>query len=369
MRLNWHRFPRAAVLAAASAVALLAPGSLAAQLAPPSATLDEEFTRIRSVRELRDGRVLVSDDQEKRVVIADLASGAVRLVGRTGRGPGEYEQPGLLFPTRGDSTLMQDAGNPRRWLFFAGDSIVFALPPDHPTILATAGSVGGSDSRGFLLARRGGALVDAGEGIRQMTSTLLRVELSSGRADTIGSALGVRFRTTGPAAAGNPVQFAPTEPSVIFPDGWVAVLRRDPYRVDWLPPEGPSRPGAEISIERVRVTEEEKQFWHDQVLADAGTDRAFDYSSTPFAEFIAPYRAGGATAIPDGSLLVFRERSRAAPGNDYDIIDRSGRRVRAIHLPRNERIVGFGAASVYVSVRDDDGIERLRRHPWAAARR
>ena len=79
-------------------------------------------------------------------------------------------------------------------------------------------------------------------------------------------------------------------------------------------------------------------------------------------------RAGGAFAAADGTLLVFRERSRSAPGNDYDAIDRSGRRIRAIHLPRNERIVGFGAVSVYVAVRDDDGIERLRRHPWPAAR-
>ena len=30
----------------------------------------------------------------------------------------------------------------------------------------------------------------------------------------------------------------------------------------------------------------------------------------------------------------------------------------------NECIVSLGAKSVYVAVTDDDGIQRLRRHPW-----
>jgi hypothetical protein len=36
-------------------------------------------------------------------------------------------------------------------------------------------------------------------------------------------------------------------------------------------------------------------------------------------------------------------------------------------LATNERVVGFGARSVYLSVTDDDGIQRLRRHPWPPA--
>ena len=33
-------------------------------------------------------------------------------------------------------------------------------------------------------------------------------------------------------------------------------------------------------------------------------------------------------------------------------------------LPEGQRLAGFGAASAYSVVTDDDGIQRIRRHPW-----
>ena len=35
-----------------------------------------------------------------------------------------------------------------------------------------------------------------------------------------------------------------------------------------------------------------------------------------------------------------------------------------LSMSPNERIVSLGAKSAYVAVTDDDGIQRLRRHPW-----
>lgn len=60
--------------------ALLAPRAVAAQrsaraLQPANARLDEAFTRILSVRELSDGRVLVTDDRDNRLVVADMKAG------------------------------------------------------------------------------------------------------------------------------------------------------------------------------------------------------------------------------------------------------------------------------------------------------
>ena len=49
---------------------------------------------------------------------------------------------------------------------------------------------------------------------------------------------------------------------------------------------------------------------------------------------------------------------------DYDLFDRTGARMATMQHPDSERAVGFGSRSGYVSVRDDDGIVRLRRHPW-----
>ena len=38
-------------------------------------------------------------------------------------------------------------------------------------------------------------------------------------------------------------------------------------------------------------------------------------------------------------------------------------------LASNQHILGFGAQSAYVITTDDDGIQRLTRHPWPSARR
>jgi hypothetical protein len=70
---------RAAVAIAFTAVAAAvsfqqAPRTIT--LRPTDATLGEPFTSMYSIRELADGRVLISDySRDNRVVVADLASG------------------------------------------------------------------------------------------------------------------------------------------------------------------------------------------------------------------------------------------------------------------------------------------------------
>src|SRR6185503_11441618 len=79
----------------------------------PDAVLNADFSQIRGVRELRDGRVLVSDRLDRGVVVATFGTGDVKPIGRTGRGPTEYSLPTGLFPLPGDSTLLFDEGNSR----------------------------------------------------------------------------------------------------------------------------------------------------------------------------------------------------------------------------------------------------------------
>ena len=78
------------------AALVMAPLSLFGQVVPQiklkaaDAKLDEEFTALGSVRELSDGRVLLNDARDKRIVVADFKTGAVAQVGRLGSGPNEY---------------------------------------------------------------------------------------------------------------------------------------------------------------------------------------------------------------------------------------------------------------------------------------
>src|SRR5688572_10194552 len=124
-------------------------------LRPADATLTEPLSSIYSIRELADGRVLISDNSsENRLLVADLRAGSVKSIGRLGSGPGEFLQAGRLAALNGDTTLFLDATRARRWLILVGDSIVATLPPDWPPMLGTRGDIHGSDLSGRMLSIR-----------------------------------------------------------------------------------------------------------------------------------------------------------------------------------------------------------------------
>lgn len=151
---------RAVVLLGVAAVGGIAsPSALDAQsvpvvaLKPPGARLSEEFSRIVGVRELPNRRVLVADAVEKRVVLVDFGSGSVTPAAVNGQGPTEFTNAAVIWPLGRDSSLMADMSS-RRWHIFVGSRLVGMVPPDHPAHSATGSSVLGTDSLGFVLARR-----------------------------------------------------------------------------------------------------------------------------------------------------------------------------------------------------------------------
>jgi hypothetical protein len=91
-------------------------------------------------------------------------------------------------------------------------------------------------------------------------------------------------------------------------------------------------------------------------------------SITDWPATLPPYRSPVLLlASPAGRLLVPRLPTATRPEARYDVVNRRGGLDGQLVLATNERVVGFGARSVYLSVTDDDGIQRLRRHPWPPA--
>ncbi len=67
---------------------------------------------------------------------------------------------------------------------------------------------------------------------------------------------------------------------------------------------------------------------------------------------------------PGGMLLIVRTPTLEAPGNRYDLIDRTGELRGVIRLPADQSIVGFGSSSLYVVRKDEMDLQTLSRHPW-----
>ena len=84
-----------------------------------------------------------------------------------------------------------------------------------------------------------------------------------------------------------------------------------------------------------------------------------------FPEFIPPFPLSQAMlAGPSGMVLIKRYPSADYTGSHYFVVDRAGKLVGELSLPANETIVGAGPKSLYIAVKDEDDVIRLRRHPW-----
>lgn len=352
-------------------------------------TLTEPFSRVSSIRELGDGRVLVTDEKETRLVVADLARQSVVPVGRRGQGPGEYRQLGRAWALGADSTLIKEPYSPR-WLLLDGARIVATLGPADPAVAAFGPLVllSGASAGDALLAVTFGR--DAAGRPSMLDSLVLqRLARRTARLDKIGqlrsadawsAAAGVAARPAVAAAAGGGAparrsySFGIQVPdqALMFADGWIAIARAKPYRVDWCTPEGRCSAGPAIGAPIVRLTDREKRAY----LAAAQRMQAWPPTTDPadvfgWPEELPPFALpqsrldGGALwAMPDGRLLIERIPTADAPSRRYDIVDRTGRVGAQLQLDLTRRVVGFGVRHVYVVDLDDDGLERVVRIPW-----
>jgi hypothetical protein len=334
----------------------------------PDIELEEPFTNVGSVRELRDGRVILVDNGDRVVRVVDFAAGTSEQIGRQGSGPGEYRVPGVLLPLAGDSTLLTDAGN-RRLLLLAPDgrpaAIVsdgWPLPNGSPgTRLPRAIDARG---RGYLLGST--ANVEPSGAITQLDSApLLRVARGNVAEETLGHVRLAPRRIATQGANGKLTSVSITIPPYpaqdawqVFADGAVALVRVRDYRVDWVLPDGRRVVGPALQAAPIRITQRDRDEW----VARSGRGRAA--AAPPAAdwpEFKPPFPSSGVLAGSDGRVWVERHAPAGETRTRYDVVDRRGNIAMKVEVPNNGRIVGFGPGSIYVVRKDADDLQYLQR--------
>ncbi|MBL8996206.1 MAG: hypothetical protein JNL44_02725 [Gemmatimonadetes bacterium] len=353
------------------------------KLKPASGQHPEEFTTVFALRELADGRVLVSDSRENRLVVLDFRTGVTKAVGRTGRGPNEYSRAATLFALGADSTLMPDPGS-RRWLILAKDSIVVTVPPDDRAVLAVDAFPRAADARGNLLARRERAITEAPieETTSRDSSAFVMVDRARARQDTIAWAMPLPRRTQQTKNAKGEITSMSVMPigvlgyeesGTLFPDGWFAIARHRPFRVDWRSPNGTWTKGAPLPVAPIRVDARERSAYMERNAENyrPRPELPPEFALKPptpadFPDIIPPFPSGTGSLIagPDGVLIIRRTKSADFPASNYFFVDRQGKLLGELALPANETVVGAGQRTLYIAVKDEDDILRLRRHPW-----
>lgn len=395
-------------LAVAAALGLSAP--LTAQQAPrslpePDADFSEPFSSvpIGSVRELRDGRVLVADPRDKLVQRVDFRTGEALAIGREGSGPQEFGMPFRLLQAPGDTTLLYDPLN-TRFLVIGPDAkpvntfrIEVESGPAGPGGVRLGGGlqVRASDARGRLYGE--GSSISMGPDNRPQSAdsvALLRYDRGTSRLDTLAFIRLPKSNTQVSGGQGNmrvmiggANPLAPRDEWAVFPDGRVAIVRAADYHVDWVMPDGTKRSSAPIRYTPIRMTSAEIRY--EEELRNAARANQMSVSVTmgpggrqasaqmgpppgapplepltDWPEVKPPFRSGLASVVarPNGELWVRRTEDARARGTLYDVIDAQGRVVQQLRLADGVTLVGFGNGTIYTTVKDEDDLVYLRRH-------
>lgn len=372
---------RALAVGLACAGVLTASVSLRAQpleQLPPDVWRSEyQFTRIGSIRELKAGLVLVADTRDDLLYRLELRNGTSAKLMRKGDGPAEYRELGTLFRLNADSTLLTDGYRPRSFVL-EGDSVIATISELQPVVRALGSLVIGADGQGRLLGRLG--LVRRGPAPRSAdladSMVLLLGDRRNNRVDTIA-------RLRGVGAAGWAVQSGPNRPSRIItsnplasrdvatlaPDGWVAVVRSSPYRVDWRSPAGQWRRGPVLETLTSAPSPADKCHAIRSMIPTDETCMPSEWPGWPttIPPFVTALTAttGPVVLIDGAGNVVVGRTSRAGESQRvYDVVDRRGIRVRRVAIPASAYLVGFGSETAYLVVEDDSELQQLRQHRW-----
>lgn len=379
MRMDW-------TLAAGIALFSISAGAQAVPLVrldKPDAVHPAEWTTVTAVRELKDGRLVVLDTRDQAVKLADFGAGTATMIGRKGSGPGEYQLPLALYAFPGDSSAIFDMANSAKPVVVTPQGKAGDVLPGLPTtpFMNFADHV---DGRGRIY-RAGLRIPSSWDG------PIERLDRSSGKIDTMAlmyrraispliedapAPAETRFSRAGPV-----IPFTSSVQWDVAPDGSIALVSPEPYRVSFVGPDGKRTDGPVIPYDRIRVTDREKDEWRaDRMRPVAAISYSRGGGQTTagyrqagpveeperWPEHLPPFGIAGTSSphvvafAPDGKVWVARSVAAGSPAM-YDVVGRNGALAFRVAMPARTVIVGFGAKGIYAVQLDDDDIQHLER--------
>lgn len=361
-------------------------------LPKPTREIEEPFSLVGSVLEIKPGQVLAVDATEMELVLVDFAKGTKSPVGRQGSGPGEYRAPAAIVRTKGDTIWLLDAGLQRITVFnpdlTAGTSFPM-LVFDQSTMTAITAPYS-SDRNGNLYAS--GMKIQAGVGggggnDMQMTLPdsvgLLRFDpRQSERTEVIK----LRFPVSGKpeiSRSGNAMKYTMAYPGLVaadswavLPDGRIIIVRGATYTVEFVSPDGKTTTAGKVPYTPIRVTAADQKAEMDEarrVMQEQGkvaqkmmpAGFSMDFELLPPASWPANYPAIsplGIFASPDGRVWVRRSIPFRTGREQWDVLDSTGKLIASWRFPPKTTLNAVGAGGVIYTTRtDEDDLRYLQR--------
>jgi len=321
------------------------------------------FSQLSNVVELRDRRIVFADTRDRLFIRGDLKSGKLDTLGKradtlgTGAAPSLYKLPGWVAHLAGDTVALVDFAAVRTTLWTEQGEPVRAVPlpaAGGPTPVLVYDQAGFGYKADYQAVVGGG---EPGRSLRPDSISVLRIELGTGRVDTVAQLAAPEY---GDATFGEQVQqvakiFGPNDVFGVLPDGHVWVARARENRIDWRGPGGVWIRGQPRTYPKVPVTQADK----DRVIArirQQGKGRGLPDSlhlEWPFAENKPPFEAG--TSDPQGQVWLQRARELDADEAIYDVYQTDGSWKEAVTFPKGVSLAGFGSGgTVYGIIKEGD---------------
>ncbi len=354
------------------------------------AAYPEPFSYLNGVRELPDGRLLAADPLSQVLLRLDMDAGTADTLGGVGGGPGEYEQPDQVFPLPGDSTLLVDIG--RTYLTIIGpdgrfhDGMSMALPADDgsPMAIVMPEAVDASGRiyfRGMAGLGRRGPADSIGVARYERSTNTSEVVAMAWRTEPTVSRSGGNVRMSLP-------RMVPNDDWAVSPDGWIAVVRANGYRVEWHLPDGHVISGPDTPYEAIPISYADKEADMERsfsgglsisiMRSDAGDtqmqmsrggggggDRA-SVEDQEWGETFPPFLNNRSMATAANDIWV----QRWLPASEeprMDVFGPDGILKGSVLIPRESQLIGFGqslerADLAYFVRTDEFGLQWLERY-------
>lgn len=328
-----------------------------------------------SIRPLPNGSILLTDPVEQRIELRAFESDVVAPVARQGFGPQEWSRAVALFPSSKYGSVQFDP-IARRLHFYTGATLVRIAPPDSsstPSLLILGAS---DDAVLYFLVPPGREGGPASLGPDSLA--VVRTRVGSVATDTLAmlrDAPGQVVRRTDDAGNTTPIAirrpaFAIGEQSIAFQDGWIAVARLDPYRIDWRTPDGQWLHGPEAPVPARPLTETVRDAYLRQSAAlierlrHAPDDvrAALMSRFEDFPALVPPVGPDALRAGYDEHLYAERVFLPLDSTRVYDVFDRLGERVRILVLPARERLLAATGTHVFTVRSDSLDLQRVVRY-------
>jgi hypothetical protein len=208
----------------------------------PAATIAEPFTRIAGAQELSPTLAVATDNMEAKVVLVDFARGSVKQLGSKGRGPNEYQYPSPPMAAPGGAYVF-DTYQKRAIVIDARGTVTgMKTLPD----VSSLARVRGSDAEGRFYFE--GSEYDPNTGGFSDSLPVVRWDPATNKVDRLAKVWGggrVRYQRGGsPASAAREITpFPHLDAWAPLPDGRVALLRHEPFRIDFTTNAGTIKAG------------------------------------------------------------------------------------------------------------------------------